>query len=209
MIINKKTPLQVQAIHDATDFRTLFAGVTEVGEFKYTHGGVVKPGIEYHIHYTNDKKEVYMTGGAHTSSSKIIYKSVGTETLFGSYIRIKGRTSKPLYPTEIKVLPTPSDYRIGYFNRYFTKQINVSNSRCYEINEDQYNEQNSLFQYTEFGWTIRGDKTSVGRLNSLVLRGAEKELSGITRTLDIFQHWRPAVGSQDYLEKKLSLRRIP
>ena len=98
MIINKKTPADVQLVHEDTDFRILFAGITEVGEFQYTHGGVVKPGMEYHIHYTNNKEEVFMTGGAHTPSSKIIYKIGGTRSNFLDYIFLKGSESKMKYP---------------------------------------------------------------------------------------------------------------
>ena len=65
---------EMMQIHENTDFKANFAGITQLGEFKYTHGGSVKPGLEYHIHYTNDKEEVFMTGGTHNSSSKIIEK---------------------------------------------------------------------------------------------------------------------------------------
>ena len=63
---------EIEKIHDKTDFKVEFAGVTQLGEFKYSHGGSVQPGMEYHIHYTNDKKEVFMTGAIHNSYSKII-----------------------------------------------------------------------------------------------------------------------------------------
>ena len=65
---------EIEKIHDKTDFKVEFAGVTQLGEFKYSHGGSVQPGMEYHIHYTNDKKEVFMTGAIHNSNSKIIKK---------------------------------------------------------------------------------------------------------------------------------------
>ena len=61
-------------VHNNSERIVLFAGVTKPNEFEYTHGGMVKPGVEYHIHYTLNKKEVYMTGATHTSSSKIIKK---------------------------------------------------------------------------------------------------------------------------------------
>ena len=65
---------EMKVIHDKTDFKIDFAGTTQLGEFRYTHGGSVQPGLEYHIHYTNDKEEVFMTGGVHNPSSKIIEK---------------------------------------------------------------------------------------------------------------------------------------
>ena len=36
--------------NDNTDFKVDFAGITRLGEFKYTHGGSVQPGLDYHIH---------------------------------------------------------------------------------------------------------------------------------------------------------------
>ena len=63
---------EMMKIHKNTDFKVNFAGVTQIGEFIYTHGGSVRPGLEYHIHYTNDKEEVFMTGNTHNPSSKII-----------------------------------------------------------------------------------------------------------------------------------------
>ena len=49
-----------KTIHDKSDFRVLFAGTTVEGEFTYEeHGGSVQPGLDYHVHYTNDKQEVF------------------------------------------------------------------------------------------------------------------------------------------------------
>ena len=76
---------EIEKIHDKTDFKVEFAGGTQLGEFKYSHGGSVQPGMEYHIHYTNDKKEVFMTGAIHNSNSKIIKKVSGDESLFSTY----------------------------------------------------------------------------------------------------------------------------
>ena len=209
MIINKKTPADVQLVHEDTDFRILFAGITEVGEFQYTHGGVVKPGMEYHIHYTNNKEEVFMTGGAHTPSSKIIYKIGGTRSNFLDYIFLKGSESKMKYPKNISRIPTPSEYRIGYFTRFFARKVISTNASIIEVSQSDYEEQNNLFEYIRLQWTISGDKLAVGRENSKTLRSMNLILPGIKQFLNIYQHWRPAIGSQDYLEKKLSLRRIP
>ena len=40
---------QMYAIHEDTDFVENNVGTTVVGEFRYTHGGIVRPGLEYHI----------------------------------------------------------------------------------------------------------------------------------------------------------------
>ena len=71
---------EIKKIHNNTDFKIEFAGITQLGEFRYEHGGTVQPGLEYHIHYMNNKREVYMTEGSHTNSSKIILKVGGKKT---------------------------------------------------------------------------------------------------------------------------------
>ena len=46
----------IKKIHDNTDFRVNFAGVTQLDEFVYEeHGGSVRPGLEYHVHYTTPR----------------------------------------------------------------------------------------------------------------------------------------------------------
>ena len=51
-----------------TDFKVEFAGITQSNEFEYAQqGGTVKSGLEYHVHYTNDKKEVLLSQDFHDS----------------------------------------------------------------------------------------------------------------------------------------------
>ena len=125
---------EMMQIHENTDFKVNFAGVTQMGEFRYTHGGSVQPDLEYHIHYTNDKKEVFMTGGIHTLSSKIIEKR-GKKSLFSTYTDLKS-TSKKAYPEKYTPRPTDSDYRIGKITRYFTQKTNNLNGELFEISKD-------------------------------------------------------------------------
>ena len=111
-----KLKQEMEKIHENTDFKVLFAGITQVGEFRYTHGGSVQPGLEYHIHYTNNKEEVFMTGGAHNSNSKIIEKVNDTKSMFSTYSNLN-LLRKQSYPKQISPIPTESDYRIGSFIR--------------------------------------------------------------------------------------------
>ena len=113
---------EMMKIHKNTDFKVNFAGVTQIGEFIYTHGGSVRPGLEYHIHYTNDKEEVFMTGNTHNPSSKIIER-VNGKTLFSTYSELISKTKKQ-YPKKYSPLPVKSDYNIGKFTRYFAQKAN-------------------------------------------------------------------------------------
>ena len=95
---------EMMKIHKNTDFKVNFAGVTQIGEFIYTHGGSVRPGLEYHIHYTNDKEEVFMTGNTHNPSSKIIER-VNGKTLFSTYSELISKTKKQY----------PKNYHLTFF----------------------------------------------------------------------------------------------
>ena len=198
---------EIEKIHNNTDFRVPFAGITEAGEFKYTNGSSVQAGLEYHVHYTDDKQEVFMTGGAHSPSSKIIER-IENKSLFSTYVDLKGGI-KDNYPQNVKKIPTPADYRIGYITRYFCKNVIDSKTTPFETNLEFFRNQSNIFEYVSFNWVIRGDKNNVSRVNIATIRRISKGIPGISNYLKILEFWRPAVGSQDYLQKKLSLRRIP
>jgi len=206
-MIRKKMNAGIQAIHDDTDFKVSFAGVTQLREFQYDHGGIVKPDLEYHIHYTNEKEEVFMTGGVHSSDSKIIYRIGGTQSLLSTYTELKGSIKKQKYPTNIVRTPTPADYRLGYFTRYFTRQSNIDNSAILEISETDFENQNNLYTYADLIWLIAGDKIRIGRSNRITILNINEILPGIIRQLPLYQYFRPTADSQEYLEKRLALRR--
>ena len=199
---------EMMQIHENTDFKANFAGITQLGEFKYTHGGSVKPGLEYHIHYTNGKEEVFMTGGTHNSSSKIIEKVNDSTTIFSTYSRLKPQVKKR-YPQKFLTPPTKSDYRIGTFKRYFTQKANDLNSELFEISKRDF-EVNNLFRYFFINWRISGTRLEVARDNtSSVLvavrtRGNEQLLN----ILSPLQYWNPPKGSSDDILQKLSRRKI-
>lgn len=74
-------------------------------------------------------------------------------------------------PYPIIPLPTPQDYQLGEFRRYFAKKINEI--KFIEINKDTYdnlNSQNSswlweLYQVFFIPWSISGDKQTVAKTN--------------------------------------------
>ena len=199
----------IKKIHDNTDFRVNFAGVTQLGEFVYEeHGGSVRPGLEYHVHYTNSKKEVFMTGGAHTRGSKIIQKVGGEKTLFSKYTDVK-RLEKEEYPSITLASPTESDYRVGSLFRYFTRKENDINGKIFEVSQDDFDNPNVLFRYVDFKWRISGTKAEVTRDNSVTMNVIERELPGISRELFPLQYWKPIENSPDDIEKKLLFLRNP
>ena len=196
-------------VHKDTDFKVNFAGVTELGEFKYTHGGSVQPGIEYHIHYTNNKEEVFMTGGVHNSSSKIIERVGDNKSLFSSYTSKKRKPKQP-YPNKFIPMPTEGDYGIGNFNRYFAQKANNLNGELFEISKEDFQNKNSLFRYFKINWRISGKKTEVTEFNKLTLLNAAKN-RGNTQLLKMLfplQYWNPPKDSIDDIQSKLRRRKI-
>ena len=200
---------EMMRVHKDTDFKVNFAGVTELGEFKYTHGGSVQPGIEYHIHYTNNKEEVFMTGGVHNSSSKIIERVGDNKSLFSSYTSKKRKPKQP-YPSKFSPRPTEGDYGIGNFNRYFAQKANNLNGELFEISKEDFQNKNSLFRYISISWRISGKKSEV-------IRNNQRTIDSITRTrgneqlrkiLFPLQYWNPPKGSVDDIQTKLNRRKI-
>ena len=158
---------EIKNIHDNTDFKINFAGTTTEGEFIYKeHGGSVQPGLEYHLHHTNRKQEVFMLGGVHNPSSKIIEKVKGDKSLFKRYNELN-KTVKDKYPENIKNPPTDSDYRIGSYTRYFAKSLTEIDGEVFEVTEDDFENQNILFQYVDFTWRISGKRDEVERENNI------------------------------------------
>ena len=192
-------------VHKNTDFVVNFAGVTKPNEFKYTHGGKVTIGLEYHIHYTNDKREVFMTGGVHNSSSKIIEKVNGYDSLFSQYTKVK-YSEKKEYPKKFLPSPTDSDYKTGTITRYFTQKANDLNSELFEISEEDFNRKNNLFRYFELIWRVSGNKIEVSRDNLLTMEtfSIERGNDTLNKILYPLQLWKPDKDSYENTIRKLA-----
>ena len=198
---------KIERVHNDTDFKISFAGVTEEGEFVYDRtNGTVQPGLEYHIHYTKNKEEVYMLGGSHTPTSKIIRKIRGPKTLFSRYNELK-TLSRKKYPSITPGYPTEADYRIGSFQRYFAKSLTISDAPVFEISHADYEIKNTSFDFIEIKWRITGEKDEVARVNGVTTINANEEMSGVARQLSVLEFWRPSSDSIDLIENKLSLLR--
>ena len=196
-------------VHENTDFKVNFAGVTQMGEFRYTHGGSVQPGLEYHIHYTDTKPEVFMTGGGHSTSSKIIEKIDGSKSLFSTYTKIKN-VVKNEYPKKYNPIPSEGDYGGGSLDRYFTQKANNLNGELFEISKEDFDNKNTLFRYVKISWRLTGKKSEVIRDNTRTIntfsttRGNEE----LRKILSPSQLWKAPKDSIDDVTSKLSRRKI-
>ena len=182
--------------------RTVQGLRTKPQEFTYEQTkGFVKPNTLYSIYYGLNKRETYLTGISDTSNSKIINK-VKNKTLYSTYSDIKPLNRQP-YPKTTHANPSESDYRIGTITRYFTKKTNEVNAKVFEITEDDFNNQNNLYDYVSFKWRISGKKLEVNRDNSATLREIQSEFPNIIKTVFPLQLWIPPKNSPDDVENKL------
>ena len=185
---------EAKQVHEDTDFKSSVVGITQPNEFKYTHGGSVRPELEYHIHYTNTKREVFMTGGSHSTSSKIIEKIDGSKSLFSTYTKIK-HSFKNEYPKKYNPIPSEGDYGGGSLNRYFTQKANNLNGELFEISKEDFDNKNTLFRYVKISWRLTGKKSEVIRDNTRTIntfsttRGNE-ELRKILSPSQLWKHQR-------------------
>ena len=192
------------AVHEITDFKTEFAGVTKPGEFLYTHGGKVPSGLDYHIHYTTTKQVVYMTGGTHMPSSKIIEKVLGAPSMLESYSDL-GADESQEYPQRYVALPTESEYRVGVMIRYFAQKVNDTNSELFEVSEDDFNFDNELYRFFSIDWKISGARAEVLLTNLRTMR-QNSVIQGngqLMKLLFPLQLWRPDPESKEDLTRKL------
>jgi hypothetical protein len=172
---------------------------TKLGEFVYEDGKPVKANIRYHIHYTSDLEEHYMTGVLHNDSSKLIFPLKLSQ--FSIYNNLNKQKPMVLKPTVRKL--TKKDYNKGIITRYFAKKANEIMSAPFEISKDQFNT-SSLYVYATFQWKISGEKGIVGILNGLSINQAQKSIPNIGRFLSPFQFYKgrtTVVTEEDILNK--------
>ena len=172
---------------------------TKKGEFRYKlTDGLVREGMIYSIYFTEDKREVYMTGLFTTTNSKIIEKQ-GKKSIINTYYDLNQTRKLPYPQTQIKN-PDDDEYKIGFVTRYFARLANDETKPYFEISVDDYETPNRLFIYDETIWYISGEKEEIRRRNQDIIDSLPK---GISRNLFALQLWRPSPDSSDALEKKL------
>ena len=196
------TKQQIQNIK--TNIERIIQGLrTKPKEFTYEQtGGFVKPNTTYSIYYTLTKSEVYLTGVRDSSRSKLINR-VKNKTIYSNYSDIKS-LNRQSYPKTTPANPSESDYRIGVITRYFTKKTNEVNAQVFEITEEDFNNQHTLYDYTSFQWEISGKRPEVNRDNSATLRGIQSSYPSITKTVFPLQLWIPPKNSPVDVQNKLN-----
>ena len=124
----------VNAIHKSTE-RAVKNLVTKANEFYDENSKMVKSGTPYHIHYTSQLTQHFMTGAEHSHLSKLIYPLKSDVTQFTYYNSLNKQ--KPLKLNSQTTIPTGDDYRKKSYKRYFAKQANDKNQPSKETNWSQ------------------------------------------------------------------------
>ena len=208
-IINKRMGM-VDYINPQIDIilrestRTVSKGKrTKKEEFVYANGKSVEKGEYYHIHYTKDLEEHYMTGIAHHSNSKLIYPK--KRSIFSTYNTLNKQSPMILKPT-VRTL-TKSDYDKGSIIRYFAKKSNEVMSAPFEITDKEINK-SPLYIYVTFPWRISGDKGLVNIVNTLSINQAKKIITNIDRVINPFQFYKGSTTKLNKLSKEEILDKL-
>jgi len=176
--INERT---VRVLRDTENFNS------KEGEFRYEDGKPVKVGVPYHIHYTSDMSEVYMTEHEHVAEiSRIIYPN-GIKTDFQYYNTLNKQESLKIEGQQS--IPNDKAYQRGFYFRYFARQANDDGSPPFEIHVSDY-EKSSLYVYARVKFYISGDENNVAVKNRAQLLSASTKVPGLSKAVYPLQHYR-------------------
>tara|TARA_E500000318_G_scaffold60351_1_gene55987 strand:- start:258 stop:1307 length:1050 start_codon:yes stop_codon:yes gene_type:complete len=176
----------VNAIHKSTE-RAVKNLVTKANEFYDENSKMVKSGTPYHIHYTSQLTQHFMTGAEHSHLSKLIYPLKSDVTQFTYYNSLNKQ--KPLKLNSQTTIPTEDDYRKKSYKRYFAKQSNDKTQPSFEISEGDFSS-SPLYEYVELTWNIAGEKDIVYSKNIREINRASRTMPSIKRILSPFQFYR-------------------
>lgn len=167
----------------------------------------VKKGVPYHIHYTTDFKQVYMTGEKHQISSRIILPLKGKND-YEKYSQDRAVNYSLMKPRMVRPTPKPSDYLAGNFTRYFAKRLNDESETIVEVNS-QFT--SPLYEVISLTWQIRGNLRTIYRTNYLTAQSFSSTLPQIARALaNPLEYVKiPEVSTQIDIKQRLGILDIP
>jgi len=91
-------------------------------------------------------------------------------------------------------LPKDSDYKRGYFYRYFYQQSNNKQGKVRDITDKEYNNLKTEFLYRtlKIKWKIIGEKETAKNINTKVTEISNKVLPGIKNVLsrNYLEFWK-------------------
>ena len=177
----------VESINSRTDRVVRPEDTAKNGQFTYRDGSPVKEGTSYHIHYTNDLNEYYMTGVNHDKDKSLVILPTKNETNFSIYNELNKQPK--LYVEPESTLPSESDYSAGFVQRVFARKTNEKQTPVFEVAKDAEGK-SPLYDYVSVKWILTGDKKKVFELNTKVIERAAEKLPSITKYLTPLQYYR-------------------
>ena len=141
-----------------------------------------------------------------------IYELPSTQEYYAVNPSVVNFIKQTKFPVATKTKPTPKDYKIGYYTRYFVKKVNTSNE-YYEVDKKTYKKiksKSSKYDYHSFTadsliWAIIGD---VQKANKSILEQVETRHPNISQLfpnlLEFYkQTKKQSLSSPDSLNKTL------
>ncbi len=200
---------EIRDVHSKTVRIVTDAGIVpDNSSFIYkTNSSPVKKGLSYHIHYTTDFKEVYMTGPKHQPTSRIIIRVEGKNDYqkYSQNLSVNYQLQKPKM---IRPTPTTKDYLAGNFTRYFAKKANDEAEPIVEVTP---NFQSDLYKVYSLTWIIRGNIRTLYRQNYKVAQSFKNTRPEITKMLSNPLEYVqiPEVSVNVDIKKRLGILNIP
>jgi len=176
----------VNAINQITE-RAIKNQIAKANEFYYENGKPVRAGTTYHIHYTTDLGEYFMSGGVHNYISKLMFPLKYDVSQFSYYNTLNEQS--PLKLNNQTTIPTEEDYKKGSYKRYFAKQSNDENQPTFEVSKQDF-QSSPLYNYVQLRWYISGTKNYVYSQNLNQIRIASATIVTIKKLLTPFQFYR-------------------
>ena len=179
--------LTIEEIIDTSE-RTVENLITKEGEFQFEMGGLVREGVPYHIHYTVDKKEYYMTGPEHHPLLSKLMTRRKNESIFSQYTEIFSATRDKYLDAHSFEL-TEGDLETGYTRRYFAKLKSNPMSTPIEIKEKTFKGQHENYNKTSIKWRLSGTRDEIEKSNLAAFTLASRDISNIATNLDPLEFW--------------------
>ena len=177
----------IKKIIETTE-RTVENLITKEGEFQFLNGGFVREGVPYHIHYTVDKKEYYMTGPEHHPLLSKLMTRRKNDSIFSQYINVfPAKREKYLDAHSFEL--TEGDLETGYTRRYFAKLKSNPMSTPIEIKEKTFNGKHKNYAKTSIKWRLSGTKDEIEKSNLAAFKLASEDIPNIATNLDPLEFW--------------------
>ena len=193
----------IASIYSRTD-RIVASQIANEKEFYDNRGKYIKKGTYYHIHYTKNLNQHYMTGEEHSPTTKLIYRKDVNGSDFDYYNTL---SKQGTFNIESKItIPTEEDYSKGSFTRYFAKKANETSSPAFEVSVDDFNT-SPLYIFTSLKWYIKGDKSLVLKANNRQILLASTVIPNLKKLLSDYQYFRFSenLRPDDLVRRRLSI----